>query len=98
MVEINKNNASMDFPLQIARQYGAPLDKSSVFYSMEDAQAYATSSPIAYAGQVIAVVDETSGTANVYKIEIDGQLKEVGVGGSITSVEVVGGDFIEGSG
>lgn len=87
MAEINKNNASMDFPLQIARQYGAPLDKNSVFYSLADAQTYASSSPLAYVGQVIAVVDEDANTVDVYKISNYGLLESIGGGASgITNV------------
>lgn len=89
MAKINKNNPSMDFPLQIARQYGAPLDKNSVFYSMSEAQAYASSSPLAYAGQVIAVVDETAQSTNVYKISIGGKLEEVGTSGGSDTVKII---------
>ena len=89
MAKINKNNPSMDFPLQIARQYGAPLDKNSVFYSMSEAQTYASSSPLAYAGQVIAVVDETAQSTNVYKISIGGELEEVGTSGGSDTVKII---------
>lgn len=74
MAQSKKDNARMEFPLQIARQYPAPLDKSSVFYSKDEAEEYAQSSPISYAGQVIAVVGEEQGTVDIYKIGIDGSL------------------------
>lgn len=79
MATINKNASNMDFPLQIARQYAAPIDTKEVFYSLSDAQDYATSYATAYVGQQIVVVDETAGTATAYVIQNeDGDLEQVG--------------------
>jgi len=77
MAEINKDNANMEFPLQIARQYGAPLDKYSVFYSKAEAEAYAADSPLSYAGQLVTVVDENVGTVETFKITPSGTLSPV---------------------
>ena len=59
--------ASMEFPMAFSRQDSFPLDKSSVYGSLSDAQTYAQTSPLAYVGQVIAVV--VAGTATIYQIK-----------------------------
>lgn len=71
---------SVDYQLQIARQYGAPLDKYSVFYSLSEANEYAANSPISYVGQILSVVDETAGTVDTYKIQADRTLEQIGAG------------------
>ena len=68
MAVIKKNEKYFELQLQVSRQYGAPLDKYSVFYSFSDAQEYASNNPLAYVGQVITVVDETNETSTVYVI------------------------------
>ena len=81
MANINKTASNMDFPLQIARQYSAPIDKYEVFYSYEEASSYASSNPIAYVGQTIKVVDEDSNTVASYVInDTSGTLKQLAVG------------------
>ena len=83
MAVIKKDNSYMEFPLQISRQYGAPIDKYSVFYSQEEATAYATTNPLAYVGQIIAIVDESANTSTAYMItNTNGELVEVGKGAS----------------
>lgn len=62
------NVNSVDYQLQVARQYGAPLDKTEVFTTYEDAVAYARGG-IAYAGQLISVVNGEA--VNIYKIMSD---------------------------
>lgn len=79
MAVIKKDNSYMEFPLQISRQYGAPIDKYSIFYDLPTAQSYATSNPLAYVGQIIVVVDESGSTATAYIIkDTAGTLEEVG--------------------
>ncbi|MDO5789190.1 MAG: hypothetical protein Q4P79_06965 [Fusobacterium sp.] len=78
MANIVKDGAKMEFPLRIKRQYPASLDESSVWYSLEEAQEYASSGATAYAGQVISVVNESEGSVEVYKIKIDGSLEKIG--------------------
>jgi hypothetical protein len=45
-----------------------PLDSSSVFESVELAQAYADSNSTAYAGQMIAVVNDTARSVTIYQL------------------------------
>ena len=68
MAVINKTNSIMEFPLQISRQYGAPIERYSGFYNQVDAETYATTSPLAYVGQIIAIVDEGTSTSTAYII------------------------------
>lgn len=75
MAENKKENAKMEFPLQIARQYPAPIDAHSMFYSLAEAEGYAENSPLAYAGQVLTVVDENAGTIELYKIKTNRKLE-----------------------
>lgn len=88
---VNGNGMSfpfMEFPLMISRQGPFPLDRYTVFYSMEDAKAYATSSPVAYVGQYIAVV--TDGVAEAYQIGSEsGELLPLqGGGGGVASLDI----------
>ncbi len=59
--------AFMEFPMAFSRQDGFPLDKTSVYSSLAEAQTYAQTSPLAYVGQVLSVVE--NGEAKVYKIK-----------------------------
>ena len=75
----DKNFSKMEFPLGMKRQDAFPLDDSSVFYSMSEAQTYAQSNPTAYVGQVISVV--VDGTATIYQIKNTvGDLEALGTG------------------
>ena len=79
MATINKTNAFMEFPLQISRQYSGPIERYSVFYSLEEATTYATTNPIAYVGQIVTVVDEGKKNSVAYQISnVDGYLVEIG--------------------
>ena len=84
MATVKKDYSYMEFPLSIQRQDAFPLDKNSVFYSLAEAQEYASSNPLAYPSQVIGVVDETQQAVSIYKINYDGSLTELGSGGSGT--------------
>lgn len=68
----------MEFPLRIKRQFGAALDTTSIWYSLDEAKAYAKTGATSYPGQIIAVVDEASRTVSCFKITMDGDLAEVG--------------------
>lgn len=69
----------LGFPLNFRRGNPNPLDNSSVWASLESAQAYATSDPVAYVGQILTVVNNTEGIATVYSIQDEaGTLKKVG--------------------
>ena len=79
MAVIKNDNSYMEFPLQISRQYGAPIDKYSVFYDLSSAETYASSNPLSYVGQIITVVNETNESATVYLIkDKSGNLEKVG--------------------
>lgn len=69
----------LGFPLNFRRGNPNPLDNSSVWASLAEAQTYAASDPTAYVGQILTVVDNTAGTATVYSIQNEaGTLKKVG--------------------
>lgn len=73
----DKSFAKMEFPLGMKRQDAFPLDDSSVFYSLEDAQAYAQSNPTAYVGQILSVV--VNGESTAYQIKNEaGDLEPLG--------------------
>ena len=75
----DKNFSKMEFPLGMKRQDAFPLDDSSVFYSLEDAQSYAQSNPTAYVGQIISVVVDGESTAYQIK-DAAGTLEPLGTG------------------
>lgn len=69
----------LGFPLNFRRGNPNPLDNSSVWASLEAAQAYAATDPVAYVGQILTVVDNAEGVATVYAIQDEaGTLKKVG--------------------
>lgn len=69
----------LGFPLNFRRGNPNPLDNSSVWASLESAQAYAANDPVAYVGQILTVVDNAEGIATVYSIQDEaGTLKKVG--------------------
>jgi hypothetical protein len=73
----DKSFAFMEFPLSMSRQDGFPLDKSSVFYSVTEAETYAQTSPLAYVGQHISVV--VDGVSTAYQIKnTSGELEPLG--------------------
>lgn len=87
----------LGFPLNFRRGNPNPLDNSSVWKSLAEAQNYAANDPVAYVGQIITVVTTAeNGTTSVdaYSIQDEaGTLKEVGsvpVGDNLT-IEVVDG-------
>ena len=94
MARIVKDNKNMDFPLQIGRQYSGPIDKYEVFYDLDEATNYAKTNPVAYVGQVIAVVlgEEGSATVDIYKINGDGTLAAIGGAVAVDGKSVVAGD------
>lgn len=75
----------LGFPLNFRRGNPNPLDNSSVWGSLEAAQNYAQTDPVAYVGQILTVVEDvtvdetTVKTATAYVIDNEaGDLKEVG--------------------
>ena len=70
----------MSFAKSFARLNGQPLDKSEFWYSLAEAQAYATTDA-AYVGQILAVIDAENNTVSFYGIQnANGELVEVGSG------------------
>lgn len=72
----------LGFPLNFRRGNPNPLDNSSVWASLEAAQNYAKTDPVAYVGQVLTVLNVVDGIANaatVYCIQNEaGDLARVG--------------------
>lgn len=82
--------AFMEFPMAFSRQDGFPLDKTSVYGSLAEAQTYAQTSPLAYVGQVLSVVAD--GTATVYQIKnAAGDLEPLGA----AAVEIAADSEVE---
>ena len=86
------NFAFMEFPMAFSRQDGFPLDKTSVYGSLTEAETYAKTSPLAYVGQVLSVVEndeakayqikDTAGTleplgADAVSVATDGEVEEM---------------------
>ena len=83
----------MSFAKSFARLNGQPLDKSEIWYSLAEAQAYAATDA-AYVGQILAVIDTDNEKVVFYGIQdAAGSLKEVGSTpiGDDLSVEIVDG-------
>lgn len=83
----------VSFAKSFARLNGQPLDKSEIWYSLAEAQAYAVTEA-AYVGQILAVIDTENNKVVFYGVQDTlGTLKEVGstpVGDEL-SVEIVDG-------
>lgn len=67
----------MSFSKSFARLNGQPLDKSAIWYSKTDADAYAAGGS-AYVGQPVAVIDETNKTTTLYVVGANSTLEMVG--------------------
>lgn len=79
MAMIKKDGNFMGLPMNIARGNPIPLDKSEIWYSYEEMINYAQTSPVAYVGQILGLVNEADNTATAYIIlNTDGEVKEVG--------------------
>lgn len=69
MAVINKEIAYMALPLSIRRGNPFPVDEYSVWYDMEQLNTYASTSPVAYVGQVVTLVNESESTVEAYVIQ-----------------------------
>lgn len=69
MAVINKDIAYMALPLSIRRGNPFPIDEYSVWYDMEELTTYSQSSPVAYVGQVVTLVNEKENTVEAYMIQ-----------------------------
>lgn len=76
-----------------------PLDASTVFPSLQEAQQYAASNPTAYAGQLVSVVIEADKSVTAYQLSIpqsgSGYVLELIAGGNVDSVNGI--DPVEGN-
>jgi hypothetical protein len=73
----------------ILRQNAFSLEYYEVFYSLTEAQEYATTNPLSYVGQKISVIDE--GETKVFLIlNEEGDLKEISGHQTTLSPEVIG--------
>ena len=93
--------SKLDWAFAFQRTGAFPLDRSSLFSSFADAEAYARGDKsdervlggTSYVGQPISVYDVDSNTVSLYIIEADRSLKEVGSAplGDNASIEIVDG-------
>lgn len=68
----------LNFPRTYHRVYPVPLDDSSVYTALTDAEYYALSGKTSYIGQIITFVDEEASSVTVYKIATDKTLQPIG--------------------
>ena len=92
MANFYKNFTSdtlMSFGKSFARLNGQPLDKSAIWYSLEEAQAYAATGS-AYVGQPVAVIDEANLKTTLYIVGANSTLEPVGIipSGDSKTIEV----------
>lgn len=79
MAVINKNISASSLPITFNRGNPVPLDKSAVWYSLDELKTYAKSGATAYVGQIVAYVDEANHKSTAYIIlDKAGNLQEVG--------------------
>lgn len=79
MAILKKTFDASALPIAFSRGNPIPLDKTSLWFKMEDLVAYAKTDATAYVGQILSLIDETNNTATAYIItNIAGDLKEVG--------------------
>ena len=103
ILDVVKETSKLDWAFAFQRTGAFPLDRSSLFSSIEDAQAYALGGGTderklggtSYVGQPISVYDANSNSVTLYIIDTNRSLKEVG---STTpsdgiSIEVVDGQL-----
>lgn len=74
----NGTAATWSAGVAFKRANPAPIEKYSLFKTLEEATRYAKMNPVAYPGQTVAILAETGNDASLYIIQQDGNLKEVG--------------------
>lgn len=99
--DVVSQTSKLDWAFAFQRTGAFPLDRSSLFSSYTDAEAYARGDKTderglggaSYVGQPVSVYDADSNTVNLYIIEADRSLKEVGSAplGDNASIEIVDG-------
>lgn len=89
MAVIKKDGGFMPLPINIKRGNPIPLDSTSIWYDYDALVTYASTSTVAYVGQIVTYVNETNNTSTVYVIsDTAGTLLEVGSGASGDAVNV----------
>ena len=84
--DVINQTSKLDWAFAFQRTGSFPLDRSSLFSSLTDAEAYARGDKTdsrelggsSYVGQLISVYDETNNSVSLYIINVDRSLKEVG--------------------
>ena len=84
--DVVSQTSKLDWAFAFQRTGAFPLDRSSLFSSLADAEAYARGDKTdarelggsSYVGQPISIYDADSNTVALYIIEADRTLKEVG--------------------
>lgn len=99
--DVVSQTSKLDWAFAFQRTGAFPLDRSSLFSSLADAEAYARGDKTderelggsSYVGQPVSVYDADSNTVALYIIEADRALKEVGSAplGDNASIEIVDG-------
>lgn len=81
MAVLDKNVISMSMPKAMSRGNPIALDASAVWYTYAELENYAKTSPVAYVGQILSLVDEEQQTATAYIITgAAGTLQKIGTG------------------
>lgn len=79
MATIQKEFNVMALPMAIERANPVCLDSTGVWYNLEEMRTYSSTSPVAYVGQMLALVNEADNSATAYIISnAAGDLVEVG--------------------
>lgn len=79
MAVIKTDGNFMGLPMNIARGNPIPLDKSEIWYSYAEMEAYAKNNPVAYVGQMLGLIDEETQTSAAYIIlNTAGDLQKIG--------------------
>ena len=91
----NNTFSHIGVPFNYTRGNPLPIDNSMVWTSLSAAQDYALTSPVAYIGQVITVVDSALSTVDVYKINADSSLSLVAPAIGIDDLPLSAGTGIE---
>ncbi len=89
--DANTQNSKLDWHFPFQRVGTFPLDRSSVFSSIEDAINYASGDGTdsrklggtAYCGQMLSVYDEETDSIRVFVIDMDRTLKEIPLSGYV---------------
>ena len=90
MAVIKKDGSSMGLPMNINRGNPIPIDTTSVWYSLQQAQTYAATGATAYVGQLITVVDEVNNSATVYVISnTNGDLVNISASSAALDDEII---------